>query len=107
MSIKNKVNLLGLKKVDDDIYYKYLREMELKGVEVGRWKYYKYYGKNNKQIMFYSLEYLSKHTIDELVQKDNENKKLFEPSIIERLYRKLDALYMFFYLLKKKLARMI
>lgn len=107
MSIKNKVNLLGLKKVDDDIYYKYLREIELKGIETNRWKYYKYYGKNNKQIMFYSLEYLSKHTIDKLVQKDNENKKLFEPSIITRLYRKLDALYMFFYLLKKKLARMI
>lgn len=81
MMLEEKVRLLDLKLITDDIYLKYLKDIQLRGADVNRFKYYKVYG---EQPMFYSEQHLLNTPIEELKAKDKKNRKQFG---VNRLFR--------------------
>ncbi|MBY0015341.1 hydrolase [Bacillus cereus] len=72
--LNGKVAALGLMPIDKKAYIKYLKPLEKahkkSGIDV---KYYKLYG---EKPMFYSVEYLMRTSIKELMEKDKWRKDL-------------------------------
>ena len=98
-SLDYKLNTLSIEHMTDDIYHEHLRPLQLIGVDVSEHKYYKMYGDTP---MFYSAEYLNRHSLEELIQSDKENKERFCPSFFKRIWMKIEGIRLKVYLLYKK-----
>lgn len=94
-TIEEKLSVLNIKPIDDEIYLKHLRPFQLIGVNVDEQQYYKMYGDTP---MFYSKKYLQSKTIDELFERANKNYKSFCPSLFRRLIGKLENIKLKIYL---------
>jgi hypothetical protein len=74
--LNGKIVALDLIPIDKKAYIKYLKPHEKAykkaGVDVNRFKYYKLYGQKH---MLYSIEYLERTSIKELLERDRENQK--------------------------------
>ncbi|QWG83329.1 hydrolase [Bacillus mycoides] len=74
--LKGKIAVLGLVSIDKKAYNKYLKPHEKAykkaGVDVNRFKYYKLYGQKH---MLYSIEYLERTSIKELLERDREKQQ--------------------------------
>ena len=88
MSLEEKLAKLNISPLTDDVYHEHLKNHQLRGMDVRGWKYYKIYG---NEIMLYSKEYINNNTLDELIEQDKRNKRMFCPSLIDRIIRRIDA----------------
>ncbi|WP_429368652.1 hypothetical protein [Paenibacillus sp. DS2015] len=79
---------LNIQPVNDKVYLQHLRQWELLGQDMTAHKNYKMCGDT---AMFYSDEYLNKHSIDTLLEADKRNHKVFNPTLISKLLRKCDT----------------
>lgn len=74
--LNGKVTLLSLIPINKKAYNKYLKPHEKAykkaGIGVNRFKYYKLYG---KKYMLYSIEYLERTSIKELLERDRKNQQ--------------------------------
>ncbi|MEK4302407.1 hypothetical protein MKY30_23905 [Oceanobacillus sp. FSL W8-0428] len=78
--IEEKIKQLKIKPIDDDIYHKHLKPMQLRGIDISQWKYYKI---TNYGPMFFTDEYLSITPIEELMKSDS--KLVGNKTIAERI----------------------
>ncbi|OAB31767.1 hypothetical protein PMSD_18455 [Paenibacillus macquariensis subsp. defensor] len=85
MNVQEKMMKLNIQPVNDKVYLQHLRQLDLLGVDVTEQKYYKMY---RDTPMFYSDEYLNKHSIDTLLEADKRNRKMFNPTLIAKILRK-------------------
>ncbi|ARJ20105.1 hydrolase [Bacillus mycoides] len=76
--LQKKIDILGLKVMDEKAYNKYLepykKENNKAGIDVDRFKYYKLYGEHH---VLYSMEYLERTSMEELLEKDKNNYSFF------------------------------
>ena len=81
MMIEEKVERLKLKPIDEQAYHEHLKPLQLRGVDVTQWKYYKI---TDLGLAFCSEEYLYRTPIEELIKSDS---KLFigKKTIAERI----------------------
>ena len=102
-SLEHKIKALSLKPMDDKVYFKYLRDLHLQGIDVSKWEYYVYY--YNDHIMFYSEAYLKEKSLSELEYRLKKCKdlqrRIDDPTIREMFLNKYDSI-----LLKLLLTRM-
>lgn len=74
--LNGKITLLSLLPIDKKAYNKYLKPHEKAykkaGIDVNRFKYYKMYG---QKPMLYSIEYLERTSVKELLERDRENQQ--------------------------------
>ncbi|MHA4257544.1 hydrolase [Bacillus cereus] len=74
--LNGKIAVLGFIPIDKKAYSKYLKPHEKAykkaGIDVKRFKYYKLYGQKH---MLYSIEYLERTSIKELLERDRENRQ--------------------------------
>lgn len=74
--LNGKIAVLSLIPIDKKAYNKYLKPHEKAykkaGIDVNRFKYYKLYGQKH---MLYSIEYLERTSIKELLERDREKQQ--------------------------------
>jgi len=72
--LQNKIDVLGLQAVDETAYNKYLKPYEetykRAKIDINRIKYYKLYGQEH---MLYSVEYIERTPLEELLKADKAN----------------------------------
>lgn len=95
MNVEQKAALLALKPIDDEVYLKHLKNWHLLGKDVDRFKYYKYY---KDQPYFYTVDYLKNTSLDELLRKDVQNKKFWDPPFFQRIKNKVWDYFFVLYL---------
>ena len=95
MNVEQKAALLALKPIDDEVYLKHLKNWYLLGKDVDQFKYYKYY---KDQPYFYTVDYLKNTPLDELLRKDVQNKKFWDPPFFQRIKNKVEDYFFVLYL---------
>ncbi|HDX9689642.1 hydrolase [Bacillus thuringiensis] len=74
--LNGKIAVLGLIPIDKKAYNKYLKPHEKSykkaGIDVKQFKYYKLYGQRQ---MLYSIKYLERTSIKELLERDREKQQ--------------------------------
>lgn len=76
MNIDEKLITLNIVPITDEIYLEHLKDDQLMGIDVSKYKYYKMY---DDTPMFYSDDYLNNTTLVELKEQDKKNRRMFYP----------------------------
>ncbi|OAB48475.1 hypothetical protein [Paenibacillus antarcticus] len=98
MNVQEKMKKLNIQPVNEKVYLQHLRQWELLGQDMSEQKYYKMYGDTP---MFYSDDYLNKHSIDALLKDNKRSREMLNPTLIAKLLSKCDAWWFRFRYMKQ------